>query len=304
MPYYSINLEQLLIGEHYMKTEQLIWFIDSRFFYENTSLDKLVHLANNHHKQVKVIVDASAQLTGRGYWHLFDDIAPLSKEVIAELDKKTAQLHKFFSMNAITAEVFVNQSTNYLQRLNSEIEKSTNSLVVIEDTVTKKRHPIFQEFRELKATVLLLSNKIWKQPINILAAVDPMHEHAPPEDLDEKIVSLTQNWALSLKANWAIAHCYYVASVLTQYKSKLHAVHRDGLHDFAKKLRLPKDNCILLEGITEDALSSYAEKQHVDILVIGLVARNKLERLWVGSTASALLFAPPCDLLLIKHQNS
>ena len=71
-----------------MKTAQLIWFIDSRFFYENTSLDKLVHLANIHNKQIKVIIDASAQLTGRGYWHLFDNIEPLSNEVIIELDKK------------------------------------------------------------------------------------------------------------------------------------------------------------------------------------------------------------------------
>jgi len=286
-----------------MKTAQLIWFIDSRFFYENTSLDKLVHIANIHNKQIKVIIDASAQLTGRGYWHLFDNIEPLSNEVIVELDKKQAQLNKFFTMNAIKADVIINQSINYLKILNSEIEKNQGSLVIIEDTIATNRHPIFQGFRELKAPILLLSKKRWKHAINILAAIDPMHEHARPEYIDENIVSLTQNWASSLKASWAIAHCYYVASVLTQYKRKLIEMHHESLNAFAKRNRLPDKHCVLLEGIPENALSSYIDKHHIDILVIGLVARNKLEQFWIGSTTSALLCAPPCDMLLIKHQN-
>ena len=287
-----------------MKTAQLIWFIDSRFFYENTSLDKLVHLANIHKKQIKVIIDASAQLTGRGYWHLFDNIEPLSNEVIVALDKKQAQLNQFFNMNAIKADVIINQSINYLKILNSEIEKNAGSLVIIEDSIIANRHPIFQEFRGLKVPILLLSKKRWKHSINILAAIDPMHEHARPDHIDENIVSLTQNWASSLKASWVIAHCYYVASVLTQYKRKLIAMHHESLNAFAKINRLPDKHCVLLEGIPENALSSYIDKHHIDILVIGLVARNKLEQFWIGSTTSALLCAPPCDMLLIKHQNS
>jgi nucleotide-binding universal stress UspA family protein len=287
-----------------MKTEQLIWFIDSRFFYKNTSLDKIVRLANIHHKQIKVIIDASAQLTGRGYWHLFDDTDTLSHEVIVELDKKQAQLQKFFTMNAIKANVIVNQSTDYLQIINSEIEQNTDCVLVIEDAMTTKRHPIFQEFKELKATILLLTHKLWKSSINILAAVDPLHEHARPDELDENIVSLTKGWATSLKSSWVIVHCCYIASVLSKYKSKLIAMHREGFSAFAMKNRLPDEQCVLLEGIPEDALSCYAVKHHVDIIVIGLVARNRLEQFWVGSTTSALLYSPPCDLLLIKKQHS
>jgi nucleotide-binding universal stress UspA family protein len=32
-----------------------------------------------------------------------------------------------------------------------------------------------------------------------------------------------------------------------------------------------------------------------------LVARNQLNRLWIGSTTTALLCELPCDMLLIKH---
>jgi nucleotide-binding universal stress UspA family protein len=133
-----------------------------------------------------------------------------------------------------------------------------------------------------------------------LAAVDPLHEHARPDELDDNIVSLTKVWATSLKSSWVIVHCCYIASVLTQYKSKLITMHREGFSAFAKRNRLHNEQCVLLEGIPEDALSSYVEKHHVGILVIGLVARNTLEQFWVDSTTSALLCSPPCDLLLIK----
>jgi hypothetical protein len=38
-----------------MITEQLIWFIDSRFYYQTSSLDKIVRLANIHQKSIKVL---------------------------------------------------------------------------------------------------------------------------------------------------------------------------------------------------------------------------------------------------------
>ena len=79
-----------------MITEQLIWFIDSRFYFQTTSLDKIVHLANIHHKQIKVIIDASGQLTGRGYWHLFDDADTLSNDLITIIEKNKHSYLNFF----------------------------------------------------------------------------------------------------------------------------------------------------------------------------------------------------------------
>ena len=286
-----------------MKTEQLIWFIDSRFYFHASSLDKMVRLAKIHNKQVTVIIDASPQFTGRGYWHLFVEKDTLTNNLIADLDEKKTQLLKFFAMNAIKIDVIVNQSTNYLSLLESEIAIKENCLVVIEDSSISKRHPIFQKLTDIKAPILLLQKKIWKHSVNLLAAVDPLHEHARPGQIDDNIVSLIKLLAKSLKAKWAIAHCYYVASVLTQHKNKLLSMHREGLNIFAKKLRLPDEHCILLEGIPEDVLSSYIHKKQVDILVVGLVTRSKLEQLWIGSTTTALLCEPPCDLLMININN-
>jgi nucleotide-binding universal stress UspA family protein len=284
-----------------MITEQLIWFIDSRIHHQTTTLDKIVRLANIHQKSIKIVIDVSAQITGHGYWHLFSEKNTFKKELIKTVEDNKNQLLKYFSMNAIKVEVAINESDDYLTTLNANVESNINSIVIIEDNSADKRHAIFQHLADINAPVLLLTKKLWKHPINFLVAVDPLHENARPEMLDTNIVSLTKSWVEKFKAKWTVAHCFYIASVLTKYKTNVRTMHREGLDVFAKNLKIPHDQCVLLEGIPEDALSSYIHQHHVDIITIGLVARNQLNRLWVGSTTTALLSNPPCDMLLIKH---
>ncbi|WP_409438811.1 universal stress protein [Psychromonas sp. GE-S-Ul-11] len=283
-----------------MIKEQFIWFIDSRFFYQTKSLDKMVHLILPNQKTLKIIIDASAQLKGRGYWHLFAEKEILSDEIMAKIELKKAQLVKFFAMNAIDVEVSINKSTDYLSVLNAEIANDPQSLVVIEDNAVAQRHSIFQRLTAINAPLLLLSKQAWHQPLSIVAAVDPLHEHARLGALDANIVALAERWAKSLKASWMVAHCYYVTSVLSQYKSKVLSQHKQGLMDFAKKHRIATNQCVLLEGVPEEVLATYINKNSCHILVMGLVTRNKLEQLWVGSTTTALLNELPCDLLLLK----
>jgi|GEM_PF-2163952 len=284
-----------------MITEQLIWFIDSRFYYQNISLDKIVHLAQIHKKPIKIIIDASAQLTGRGYWHLLSHKETLSQELLSSIEQQQKKLLKFFAMNAIKVDITINQSADYFVALSTSIKNSLNSLVILEDNISAKRHPVFQQLTDIDAPVLLLHKKPWKHPVNILAAVDPLHEHARPGKIDDNIVLLTQHWSKTLSAKFTVAHCFYVASVLTKYKNNVFRMHSDGLDTFAKKFRLCEQQYTLLEGIPEEALTTYIQHNHIDILTMGLVARNKLQQLWVGSTTTAMLSEVPCDILLIKH---
>ena len=284
----------------YMITEQFIWFIDSRFYYQTTSLDKIVHLIPPHQKSIKIIIDASAQLKGRGYWHLFNDKQLLSDELMQKIETKKEQLIKFFTMNAMDVEITINSSADYLKVLNAEVNNNQNCVVVIEDNVVDKRHSIFQRLTDINAPVLLLNKQAWKHPLSVIGAVDPLHEHARITTIDEHITTLSESWAKQLKASWLVAHCYHVTSVLVKYKSKILSMHRDGLADFAKRHRIPAGKTILLEGVPEVALTSYIKKNSSNILVMGLVTRNKLEQFWIGSTTTVLLTELPCDILLVK----
>jgi nucleotide-binding universal stress UspA family protein len=284
-----------------MITEQLIWFIDGRYFYKNITLDKVIHLANTHKMRVKIIIDAKVKSTQRWYWHAMVGDSPTANEDLVAINKKKKTLLKALEMSAIKAEIIVSESADHIKTINTELAKTNNGLLILEDTPPKTRHPIFQTLSEINAPVLLLTDKVWKEKINAIGAVDPLHENDRPAKIDEHIVQHLKSWENSLSVKWKLIHCCYISSVLYQYKNKVLSMHQDGLKEFADQFRIKNDQYKLLEGLPEEALKSYINKNHIDILFIGLVNRNMLDKFWVGSTTSNFLYEPPCDLLLIKQ---
>jgi nucleotide-binding universal stress UspA family protein len=284
-----------------MITEQLIWFIDGRYFYKNVTLDKIIQLANAHQMRIKIIIDAQVKSTQRWYWHSMVENSSTVNEDLAAINKKKQTLLNALEMSAIKAEIIITDTSNHIKAINTELAKNNNGLLVLEDTPPKKRHPIFQTLTEINAPVLLLSNNVWKKPLNVIGAVDPLHENDRPAKIDEHIVKHLKNWEGSLAIKWKVVHCCYISSVLTQYKSKVLSMHRDGLKEFSRQFKVLQDQYTLIEGLPEDALKTYINKNHIDILFIGLVNRSMLDKFWVGSTTSNFLYEPPCDLLLIKQ---
>ena len=67
----------------------------------------------------------------------------------------------------------------------------------------------------------------------------------------------------------------------------------------AQKLGIAVDRCHVVIGVTKLEILSFAEKQQVDLIVIGSHSRRGLERL-LGSTARAVLNSAPCDVLAMK----
>ncbi|MBU2871917.1 universal stress protein [Colwellia sp. E2M01] len=284
-----------------MISEQLIWFIDGRYFYKNITLDKIVQLANSHNKHLKIIIDVKVRATDRWYWHSMVDKSLTSLEGLNSIEKKKQNLLSALQMSAIKADIITTESSDHVNIINAEIEKSTNNLVIIEDAPLKLRHAIFQRLTEIDAPVLLLSKKVWTKPIKIIGAVDPLHEHDKHAKIDEHIVEHLKYWAQTLTVKWQVVHACYISSVLYEYQHKVQKMHQSALTDFAKKLAIKAEQYILLDGLPEDVISTFINKQHIDVLCIGLVNRNKLNTFWVGSTTTHFLSEPPCDLLLIKR---
>ena len=284
-----------------MITEQLIWFIDGRYFYKNITLDKVIQLANAHKKQVKIIIDASVKSTHRWYWHSMVDNSETANEDLDVINKKKQTLLKALEMSAIKTEIITIQSSDHLEIINTELAKKNNGLLILEDTSLKQRHPIFQTLTEINSPVLLLSNKLWNKTINLIGAVDPLHEHDRPAKIDDSIVNDLKNWDSSFTVKWRLVHSCFISSVLYKYKNKVLLMHKEGLKEFSEQRNIKQDQYTLLEGLPEDAIRSFIDKNHVDILFIGLVNRSVIDRFWVGSTTSNFLYEPPCDLLLIKH---
>jgi universal stress protein E len=56
----------------------------------------------------------------------------------------------------------------------------------------------------------------------------------------------------------------------------------------------------MVAGRTSDVLQDLVAEKDIDLLVMGAVARNRLKRIFLGSTAERVLEHLSCDVLVVK----
>lgn len=140
----------------------------------------------------------------------------------------------------------------------------------------------------------------------VYAAVDPMHEHAKPADLDRAIVDLAQRFAGYLSGELHIVHAHDLPELLvaTPVGEALRETERkrrrDMFREFVAGYALPEDRARFVEGLPEVKLPELTHEEHAGLIVIGAVSRRALDRLIVGSTAERVLDRLGCDLLVVK----
>ncbi|MCZ8131813.1 MAG: universal stress protein [Steroidobacteraceae bacterium] len=146
----------------------------------------------------------------------------------------------------------------------------------------------------------------------ILAAVDPMHSHSKPADLDELLLSTGQSFAEAFGGKLHAAHFYTLATPFTagmlvepvpmpvevaqQHAKEVEAAfgrltERYGLGPRRSHLRV---------GLPADELPELAEELDAHLVVMGAVSRSTLKRLFIGHTAERVIDGLKCDVLVVK----
>ena len=95
-----------------------------------------------------------------------------------------------------------------------------------------------------------------------VAAIDPMHDHDNPAELDEEVLQTSQ--MLGRKVG-GVVHAFHSVSELTY-----------------------------------EELAAFATRVDAAVVVMGTVERNRWKRLFRGSTLERTLEYLPCDLLIVK----
>lgn len=95
-----------------------------------------------------------------------------------------------------------------------------------------------------------------------VAAIDPIHDHDNPAELDEEVLQTSQ--MLGRKVG-GVVHAFHSVSELTY-----------------------------------EELAAFATRVDAAVVVMGTVGRNRWKRLFMGSTAERTLEHLPCDLLIVK----
>ncbi|MDZ7643070.1 MAG: universal stress protein [Woeseiaceae bacterium] len=151
--------------------------------------------------------------------------------------------------------------------------------------------------------------------VRLIAAVDPLHQHDKPAALDEAI----------LKAGGAIAgatgselHAFHafdpriamstasynvyipVSLPIADIEAQMREQHGARFSEVLEGYDIPEERRHLVTGLPDEALPRLASELDATAVVMGAVARNRIKRLFIGSTAERTLNRLPCDLVIVK----
>jgi len=172
----------------------------------------------------------------------------------------------------------------------------------------------WQLIRELDSSLWFVKPDSWKDSPVIVAAVDPMHSHDKPANLDRMIVKSAQAIAGQCGGNLRVLHTYQrleeigsramkrfkpVKLPIDEIDGQIRNEHRKALDAFAKHCGVPDDAVHQLPGRAHELLPAFARTSGASLVVMGALARTGLKKRIVGSTAARVLDHLPCDVLVV-----
>ncbi len=142
---------------------------------------------------------------------------------------------------------------------------------------------------------------------NIVAAVDPFHEHAKPADLDAAILALAAELQRRTGAALTVRYChtpitYFGADLgtLPPVDPRLDDRRREAVREIVVAAGLPAGAVSLEIGAAHAVLEDLVDAGQADLVVMGAVARGRIRELLVGSTAERVLQHGGADVLVVK----
>lgn len=79
-------------------------------------------------------------------------------------------------------------------------------------------------------------------------------------------------------------------------------IEKNRLNQIGQDLKVPENQRWLIWGSPSDEICALAEKENVDLIIVGSHGRHGLALL-LGSTANGVLHHAPCDVLAVRLKN-
>ena len=160
---------------------------------------------------------------------------------------------------------------------------------------------------------LLLSQGSEDEPYRkILAAIDPLHDHAEPEGLDHAILDIARLIADACGSQLQTVNAFpdpegfEVVSAIEPspgifYGSEnIEDAHKEAARALADQFGIATTDVIVNQGKPVAVIGSVLSEQAADLVVLGVTQRGRLEEALLGSTAKEVIKDAGCDSLLVK----
>lgn len=162
--------------------------------------------------------------------------------------------------------------------------------------------------RKCSSPLLLVKPVAWHTGGNIVTGVDPLHAKAEQSRLDHELLETTQFLATLLQQEPHVFHSYFpfvstlfaAGPQLEEGMDRIRDLHADKLNKLLASHKIAATNIHLSRGELVPKLIEYLREAKANILVIGALSRNIIERAIVGDTAEKILEDCPCDVMVLK----
>jgi universal stress protein E len=165
------------------------------------------------------------------------------------------------------------------------------------------------------APLLLVKPRAISGSPRVIAAVDPVHAHDKPAELDNRILSRAEELCTAAAGELHVFHAFDptpaiaaaattmvtpISAPVREVTEALEQRHRQALDDLLGEHPLKEFKLHVHQGAPHTLLIALADHMNADIVVMGAVSRSSLKRVFIGSTAERVLDHLPCDLLIVK----
>ncbi len=186
------------------------------------------------------------------------------------------------------------------------IAKDTHHHNVLKRTILSNTD--WHLIRQCPEPLLLVKPHPLAENPKVFAAVDPLHVHDKPAQLDNEIVELAKTLADGIGGELHVLHTYMVPVVSTDpagplvvdISAEVEQLHREAFKEFLAPHNIADDRAHLVEGAAFKILPQITEAEGAGLIVMGAISRSGLDSVFVGSTAERVLDRLSCDLLIVK----
>ncbi|WP_168232687.1 universal stress protein [Pseudomonas veronii] len=165
--------------------------------------------------------------------------------------------------------------------------------------------------RDCPACLHLVTNAKRPKPLKVLAAVDLSHLEELTFGLNERVVEMASTWARACEAqlhllnvsNWAVvgdtALSVPTHSLESSLSEAVNDAQAEAFDELAERHGIEKKRQHVLSGMPHKVISQFARQHAFDVVVLGTVYRDRLDRM-LGSTAESVLNRTSCSLMIVK----
>jgi universal stress protein E len=254
-----------------------------------------------------------------GYLGNSDIYEPLRKRLLEEQADKAEPIVLRLKQSGIDVESKTVWDWPRGDAIRREAFSCGADAIMLSFGLDQDRHLGSREWRflaECPLPILVVNRHAAKGYARIVAAVDPVHAHAKPAELDSAIVQAASVLRTRTGADLHLVHCFlplshYGASAsakdrvpLNDAERALEKSRRNALDKLASEIGLDPTAARLIEGDPVKGLERVVADIGADLVVMGALSRGKLAELIIGSTAERLLRWGGCDILVVKPPGS